>query len=76
MVQYFVLIRPTLPKMFHSPFSQEKLLEAQENRRMLQSKLSDIKSQLEAVHDDIMNTPRNDRYLELIKRDLQVNFDC
>ncbi|XP_037028391.1 mitochondrial potassium channel-like [Bradysia coprophila] len=51
---------------------QEKLLEAQENRRMLQSKLSDIKSQLEAVHDDIMNTPRNDRYLELIKRDLQL----
>lgn len=54
--------------------TQEKLLEAQENRRMLQNKLSDIKSQLEAVHDDIMNTPRNDRYLELIKRDLQVKI--
>ncbi|KAJ6637485.1 Mitochondrial potassium channel [Pseudolycoriella hygida] len=51
---------------------QEKLLEAQENRRILQSKLSDIKSQLETVHDEIMNTPRNDRYLELIKRDLQL----
>lgn len=48
-------------------------MEAQENRRMLQSKLSDIKQQLETVHDEIMNTPRNDRYLELIKRDLQVS---